>query len=345
MFTMQKTLNKHTSHNMTDIQVEILDTTNTTLLNQWYDHVALVFEGASREYFVNHHESDPEDSVIFYVKDDEGEIMSTVKLFSRKVCLKGAFFTVGAIGEVSTKVAFRGRGLASLLLKHAIDEMKEKGTDLSLLGTGPDMVSFYGRLGWSTINRYESTRDIVSVESELDGISFEIVDKDLLTEIPDEMKRLHEGYNANHNGWFQRDDRYWNSWVMRELTHPDFYVVTIKNDDNEMVGYVIFKRIDDLLEVRDIAYVKDIPLDNLLDRFARVLVSTRDELKEVSKLYYPTILEKDFPAESQVIVDTGFMCLPISMTEEQISSIIDTIKSEQSDQATDNWTMWFLDNF
>ncbi len=80
-------------------------------LEAWLDHVTHVFL-ASRQYFSNHWHNDPwKDVEGIRVAVDDGKIVSTVRVFIRKMFFHGEPISVGGIGEVSTRSEYRKRGL------------------------------------------------------------------------------------------------------------------------------------------------------------------------------------------------------------------------------------------
>ena len=85
----------------------------------------------------------PDDTLLALERDRP---VSCVQIFTKRVRLLDDVVTVGGIGSVGTHPDHRARGLASALLRRAIDEMQRRGMTLSLLFTGRH--AFYGRLGW-----------------------------------------------------------------------------------------------------------------------------------------------------------------------------------------------------
>ena len=102
-------------------------------LEAWLDHVTSVFTGG-RRYFSNHWHNDPwRDPEGIRVAVDKGTIISTVRVFIRKMFLHGEPITVGGIGEVSTRPEYRRRGIATQLLKDSIQFMESRDIVFSSL--------------------------------------------------------------------------------------------------------------------------------------------------------------------------------------------------------------------
>jgi len=116
-------------------------------LSQWYDFVDSVFLRTPREYFVRHWEKDPfKDLSGIFVCVSHKQIVSSVRVYHRKIFISGHIFQMGGIGEVSTSKDYRRRGLATKLLKMAISYMEEKHMPVSALG-GDEKI--YSELGWN----------------------------------------------------------------------------------------------------------------------------------------------------------------------------------------------------
>ena len=59
-----------------------------------------------------------------------GKIVSYVGLHIRTAVFFGCEITVGSVGGVCTHPAYRGRGLASVLMNHCESFMRDAGVDL-----------------------------------------------------------------------------------------------------------------------------------------------------------------------------------------------------------------------
>jgi predicted acetyltransferase len=81
-----------------------------------------------------------------WVIESEERIVAGVQIFSRPISIRGQRLWLGGIGSVATHPEYEGRGLATRLLRTALDDMQERGMALSLLFTS--RVSFYERLDW-----------------------------------------------------------------------------------------------------------------------------------------------------------------------------------------------------
>lgn len=82
-----------------------------------------------------------------------GRIAAGVSVMPRTLRINGRNIALGGIADVHTLPEFRGLGLASALLRDAVNYMKSRGFLLSLLFA--DLHDFYGRFGYEIIPRPE----------------------------------------------------------------------------------------------------------------------------------------------------------------------------------------------
>jgi len=81
-----------------------------------------------------------------WVAEEAGCLVSTLQIFPRVVDVGSVAVPMGGIGSVFTREESRSEGVSSALLTRAIQDMRQRGMELSLLFTG--RLSFYERLGW-----------------------------------------------------------------------------------------------------------------------------------------------------------------------------------------------------
>ena len=82
-----------------------------------------------------------------YVIEQDNRIVSTLKLFFEQKLHNNLAF-VGHIEDVATHVEYRGQGLASSLIRHAIEEAKQKGCYKIILCANENNHPFYTGLGF-----------------------------------------------------------------------------------------------------------------------------------------------------------------------------------------------------
>lgn len=201
---------------------------NAEELETWLDHVTSVFTGG-RRYFSNHWHNDPwRDPEGIRIAVDNGKIVSTVRVFIRKMYLHGEPVTVGGIGEVSTRSEYRRRGLATQLLKDAIGFMESRNIVTSSLH-GSQRI--YSVEGWEKVPRYYAKQPMTA--RKLVAWDVRPANFDDHAEV-ERIAALYDAYARKFNGTFVRDAMaYWTAWVRMES--PSAWVA---ERDGTIEGYV-----------------------------------------------------------------------------------------------------------
>ena len=195
-----------------------------------------------RQYFSNHWHNDPwRDPEGIRIAVDNGTIVSTVRVFIRKMFLQGEPITVGGIGEVSTHPDYRRRGLATQLLKDSVQFMESRDIVMSLLH-GSQRI--YSVEGWEKVSRYYARQPIAAKKQ----VVWEVRPANF--DDAAEVKRIaaiYDGYARKFNGTFVRDARaYWTEWVRTES--PNAWVA---ERDGVIEGYVSVVRRENQLNVEE----------------------------------------------------------------------------------------------
>ncbi len=210
-------------------------------LETWLDHVTSVFTGG-RKYFSNHWHNDPwRDPEGIRIALDNGTIVSTVRVFIRKMFLHGEPITVGGIGEVSTRPEYRRRGIATQLLKDSIKFMESRDIVMSSLHGSQHIYSIEG---WEKVPRYYARQPFSAKkrsEWEVHPVNFDNAA---------EVKRiadLYDQYARKFNGTFVRDEMtYWTQWVRTESSNA-----WVAERNGSIEGYVSVTQREDGLWVKE----------------------------------------------------------------------------------------------
>ena len=217
-------------------------------LDEWLDHCLLVFNKGEysegyRQYFKNHWINDPwRDLESILVAVDEEKIVSTVRIFHRKIYLNEQIVEMGGIGEVSTKPEYQCMGLSTKLFSLVTKRMQELGVKVSMLSAAPEKIGYYNKLGWERIPRFFNVSSIKSK----DDFNFSIRPVNFNTDIP-QISLIYNVYSKKLNGTVVRDnDNYWINWVKTEA--KNFYVI---EENNKIIAYVDFDRYDKTILIRE----------------------------------------------------------------------------------------------
>lgn len=115
-----------------------------------FDLLRTCFVGTPADHFVKQHLYDS----TFRpwqgrVAELDGRVVAYVRIFDRRMRVRGVPFRAGGVGSVATHPDFRRQSLASTLLADAIRVMERRGYAISYLYTG--IMPFYERLGWRVV--------------------------------------------------------------------------------------------------------------------------------------------------------------------------------------------------
>jgi predicted acetyltransferase len=188
-------------------------------LKQWFDHVEECFseKPTPRDYFVRHYTFDPyRDVNTIVVAVDKDTIVSTARIFKRKIYLNGKIVTMGGIGEVSTRKSHRGQGLAQKVLFETNNVMKKNQIQIGSLHTGNDLLPFYSKFGYKSVplKRANITihyQDVKEPHLHLIPITFDHCET---------LAKFYAKYASRYNGCIVRDVEYWTTWTKSELDNP-----------------------------------------------------------------------------------------------------------------------------
>ncbi|HZO83025.1 MAG TPA: GNAT family N-acetyltransferase [Candidatus Binataceae bacterium] len=198
---------------------EVLD-----LLALWY---------GDRDFFARYNRHDPgfRDDLCL-VACDAGRIVATVQIFDRSINLRGAPVPMGGIGSVYTLESWRGRGLASALMRLAVATMGREGFELSLLFA--ERLDFYARFGWRAATRqFTAVADAQAIVP--DG-EFDLARFDETRDLP-EVAALHRAYSGRFETTVVRDERGWRGNLRYAGNPGEYFVVARRPHDRAIAAY------------------------------------------------------------------------------------------------------------
>ncbi|MDE3000070.1 MAG: GNAT family N-acetyltransferase [Gemmatimonadota bacterium] len=136
----------------------------------------------------------------------DNRIVSTLRIWDRRVHLGATPVRMGGIGGVTTHHDYRQRGIATRLMEHAAEHMRDDGFDLGLLFSAIP-ARFYLRLRWCCVPlmgfHAELRRLPQPGRSALEVLPFD-ESRDL-----EETVALYQRHNAGRSGTMLRPRPYW----------------------------------------------------------------------------------------------------------------------------------------
>ncbi len=190
----------------------------------------------------------------------ENRIVSTLRIWDRQVHLGVSPVRMGGIGGVTTHPEYRKRGIATRLMAHAAEYMRDDGFDLGLLFTEIP-ARFYRRLGWYCVPlmgfQAELRRPPPPRRSAFEVLPFD-EDRDL-----EETVALYQRHNAGRSGTMLRPRPYWDYVPSRVRGVLPTNVV---RGDEGLCGYINWESGGEEAAVYEVAYEGGPALEALVDR-------------------------------------------------------------------------------
>lgn len=183
------------------------------LLAEWYH---------DRDFFARYNCHDPafRDDLCL-VAEEQQSIVATVQIFDREINLAGEPVKLGGIGSVYTSPPWRRRGLASALLKLALERMVDEGFELSLLLS--DRTDYYRRLGWEVATRqFTPLFNIAAIQPPVAPGDLALFDpaRDL-----DAVMEVYREYSGGYDLTVRRDRLYWQGNLCYAGNPGEYFVV------------------------------------------------------------------------------------------------------------------------
>ncbi len=92
--------------------------------------------------------------VVVHFTISERDVLISHALINRRLIEHlGVTYTVFGVGAVFTYPAFRGAGYGRRIVDAVTEYIRASDADVGMLFTGLNLHPFYGRSGWSTLNR------------------------------------------------------------------------------------------------------------------------------------------------------------------------------------------------
>jgi len=188
------------------VKIRILQREEHDALLELLDGWELSDGWRGRDFFRRYLVEDPSfEEQNVWVAEEGGRLVSCVQIFPRTLCVAGVAVPTGGIGSVFTRLEARNSGTAGTLLECAVEAMRGRGMELSLLFAA--RLAFYGRLGWTS---WPCTRALLHAPTIRRGpaADLELVPFDPARDLP-EVIAIHSAYSGARPGTTVRDTSGW----------------------------------------------------------------------------------------------------------------------------------------
>ena len=193
-----------------------------------------------------------------------GTVVSTLRVWERRIRIGASFVTMGGIGGVCTHPKYRGVGYASALMRDTIDYLQMIGCDIGALFTIIP-AAFYRRLGWTSLPLHGFNMVCQSATHIVGSSEWEVTDFNLKTDL-DAVAALYDLSNAQQSGAIARTRAYWD---MAPCRIREVLPTVVAHQDGRIGGYLNYGIHEKIAEVREVANIPNNPeiLDALVCHF------------------------------------------------------------------------------
>jgi predicted N-acetyltransferase YhbS len=228
----------------------------------------LLHEWISRDFFRRYFDHDPafrDDLAI--VAEDDGRFVATLQILPKTVRIGAAEVRVGGIGNVFTTAEYRHKGVASDVLRRAVEVLEQERFDLSLLFAS--RLTFYAQFGWHSHRRLLAG---VSPPAEIAPPRVRVRVFDGPRDLPAVME-LYDSYSAGRSGSVVRDQTYWRGQLRYAGNPGETFLLAERG--GRIVAYVRFVDLYNVYNVMEHAAAEG-EEEALLDLLAEAGSRARD---------------------------------------------------------------------
>jgi predicted N-acetyltransferase YhbS len=148
------------------------------------------------------------------VVEVDGRVVAHLRIFDRRMWVRGARLRAAGIGSVATNPDYRCRGIANALLRDTIGLLRRDGYHLSFLGSEV-APAFYERLGWRVVREPSHGAPAAEAATLPVGHAGLTVRPFEPSDLP-QVARIHARVTRGRTGAVARSLRYWTdhmSWL------------------------------------------------------------------------------------------------------------------------------------
>ncbi len=209
-------------------------------------------------------------------------VVSTLRVWERRIRIGTSLVTMGGIGGVSTHSKYQGVGYASALMRQTIEYFKTEGYDLGVLFT---IISeeFYQRFGWTSFPLQGFKVKFNSATTAEKPSDWQVRDFNLETDL-DAVASIYDAVNAQQSGAISRTRSYWD---MEPSRIRGILPTVVAHQNGNICGYLNYEMDGTSLDVREVGCLPDNPdvLDALV--FHLIQKCTADKVKEIEGIFSP----------------------------------------------------------
>ena len=175
------------------------------------------------------------------------KVVSTLRVWERRIRIGASLVTVGGIGGVCTHPHYRGVGYASALMRDTIGYLQTTGCDLGVLFTIiPE--AFYRQLGWTSFPMHGFDVACSSAAHLADTSAWQVTDFNVEKDL-DAVAGLYDVANAEQSGTLVRTRAYWD---MAPCRIRGVLPTVVARRGGHVGGYLNYEMDENGVEVREV---------------------------------------------------------------------------------------------
>ena len=205
-------------------------------------------------------------------------VVSTLRVWERRIWVGASLVTVGGIGGVCTHPNYRSVGYASALMRETIGYFRTIGCDLGVLFTIiPE--AFYRQLGWTSLVLHGFSVTCNSATQTADSSEWRVTDFNPETDL-DAVATLYDLANAKQSGTIARTRAYWD---MAPCRIRGVLPTVVARRNGHISGYLNYEMDEKTVEVREVGCDSNDPevLDVLVSYLLKACAAQEVEKVEV----------------------------------------------------------------
>lgn len=190
---------------------------------------------------------DPHNFIV--CESDKGKINASLKICDFQMFYEQEEVSIGGIAAVASRPDERYKGHIGQLLKFTLKEMKDRGIVFSPLA--PFLYEFYAKYGWAiSYDRYKYELDVNLLEGlKDDSYSYEYQDESDATVI----QQVADEYYSQYTGAIVHGDKFVKE--KSDLIERFGYMMAVVRKAGKVVGFIVYKRDKDILDVDELVGV------------------------------------------------------------------------------------------
>jgi predicted acetyltransferase len=173
---------------------------------------------------------------------EDGEIVASLRVYDFTVLVNGAPVRMGGVSSVACLPEHRRKGYVGMLLRHALEEMRERGQPLSALYTPHP--SLYRRYGWmvaaANLKFTFNPKHVAAYNPPgVRGRAVRVTEEDLPV-----IEEVYRRYSERRTGQHVRSERWWKEAFFRRIYDTERKLADVAvwySDNGEPSGYVCYE--------------------------------------------------------------------------------------------------------